>query len=417
MFIVPIAIIGYNIVITYKSAKAKPQPTTTNIETMDEVYQSINLLTEVIFSVKYYYYNDIPISTLVKYAIKGITDNLDPYSRYLNVNDSKIMYDETAGQFAGVGIQIVKNKQGDIAIVDIINGSSAFKAGIKVGDILYAIDSFNVENLSLNEITNRLRGNPNTNVKLLLRRDNIYYDALLKRQIIKPIVVSGKIYDDVIYIKITTFNLNTNNELLAMLKNLQQSNRNTKGLILDLRDNLGGLVDQAIAIADNFLDNAKIASISSKGKQQVFLSKAGDILNNKPMVVLINANSASSAELLAGALKDNDRAVVVGNISYGKGLIQSLIPLGVRGEEIKLTTGEYLIPSGKSINNKGIEPDIYVFSNGEICNACNSKTLLDLKQREKLFLEKLSSNDTIQEYVDYQLRYAVGIVNQKSNNK
>jgi carboxyl-terminal processing protease len=385
---------------------------TINSDSMEDIYQSINLLTEVIFSVKYYYYNDIPTSLLVKYAIKGITDNLDPYSKYLNATDSKALYDDTLGEFAGVGIQIGKNKNGEIEILNVLANEPAFNGGIKVGDLLYAIDSFNLQNISLNEISARLRGTKDTKVSLLLRRDDKYYNVVLKRKIIKPVVVSGKMYDNIMYIKISSFNYHTNNEVISILKGLQK-NQNSNGLILDLRDNPGGLVEQAIAVADNFLDNAKIVSISSKGSQQVFVSNPGDILNNKPIVLLINSNSASSAEILAGALKDNDRATIVGNISYGKGLIQSLIPLSQIGEEIKLTTGEYIIPSGKSINNKGIEPDVYVFSNGEICESCNVIKLLELKKQEKIFLEKSVQSNSLDSYIDYQLRYALGIINNK----
>ncbi len=375
----------------------------------ENIYDSINLFTEVIFNVQKYYYNDIPISTLIRYAVKGIFDNLDPYSSYLNNEDNASLINTTRGEFSGVGIQIIKNESQEAEVVGVLYDTPAYKGGILAGDIIKSINNIELTNLDIKYISKLLQGNVGSKIKLILYRGKKSYSLNLIREKIRPIVVMGKMYDDIAYIKINSFNERSNKELLKLLNSFSRKS-NLEGLILDLRDNPGGLLDQGIMVADNFLPkNSVIVSVESKYSKEIYYAKHKDKLKGKPIVVLINKNSASAAEIVAGALKDNNRAIIVGNKSYGKGLIQSIIPLSKIGEEIKLTTGEYYIPSGVSINKYGIQPNIYVFSNGTLCNKCSKKSLQKYQQLEDDTLYDIL-NDSQNSYIDYQLQYALKII-------
>ncbi len=327
-----------------------------------ETYQLLNLFGDVFERTRQEYVEPVSEEKLVEDAINGMLSSLDPHSSYLNAKSFQDMQVQTKGEFGGLGIE-VGMENGLVKVISPIDDTPAAKAGLKPGDYITHIDGDVVMGLTLNEAVEKLRGLVNTKVKLSIRRENTDpFDVTLTRDIIKIQSVKNKVLDDVGYIRITTFNELTYPGLTKALEDIKSKlGDKMKGLVLDLRNNPGGLLDQAIAVSDAFLDNGEIVSTRSRKVEETqrYNAKPGDLLKNLPIVVLINGGSASASEIVSGALQDNHRAIIMGTQSFGKGSVQTIIPIPAHGA-MRLTTARYYTPSGRSIQNKGITPDIDV---------------------------------------------------------
>src|SRR5271170_7630545 len=326
-------------------------------------YKQLDLFGDVFDLVRRDYVDDVSDETLIEGAISGMLTALDPHSSYLNAKNFNDMKVQTRGEFGGLGIE-VSMENGLVKVVSPIDDTPAARAGLKPGDLITHIDGTPVQGLSLQESVDRMRGPVNSDINLTIRREGREpFDVKLTRANIKIQSVRSHIEDNNIgYIRVTSFNEQTDVGLNNALKNLkQQANNKLIGIILDLRNNPGGLLDQAVAVSDAFLDKGEI--VSTRGRRadetQRFNARPGDIANGLPLVVLINGGSASASEIVAGALQDHHRAVLVGTRSFGKGSVQTIIPLPGHGA-MRLTTARYYTPSGRSIQAKGIDPDIIV---------------------------------------------------------
>lgn len=392
------------------------------------VYELLNLFGDVMEKTKTSYVEEVSDKKLIESAINGMLSSLDPHSSYLDAKSFKYMTEQTKGKFGGLGIEVTM-EGGVVKVVSPIDGNPAQKAGIKPGDYITAIDGEQVMGMTLDEAVNKMRGKLGTKVKLQIRRPNEKpFDVTLKRDEIKIQSVKNDIKsDDVIYVRISSFNEEVDEMVSKAIKQAQKKlNNKAKGLVLDLRNNPGGLLDQAIAVSDLFLDKGEIVSTRSRNEEDniKYSAKEGDILNGLPIVVVINDGSASASEIVAGALQDHKRAVILGEKSFGKGSVQTLIPLANYGA-MRLTTARYYTPSGRSIQAKGIEPDVlvkpakvevieneYERSEAELKNALKNDTVFDPKTGKKA-----QSDDDLDK--DYQLSRAVdlvkalGIYNQK----
>ena len=328
-----------------------------------ETYRQLNLFGEVFERVRADYVESVSDEQLVEAAINGMLTSLDPHSSYLNAKNFRDMQVQTRGEFGGLGIEVTM-ENGLVKVVSPIDDTPAAKAGIKPGDYITHLNGEPVLGLTLNEAVEKMRGPVNTDLKLTIRRQGKEpFDVAVTRAQIKIESVRSHMEgNDVGYIRITTFNEQTDTGLTkAMQKLREQSSGKLKGIVLDLRNNPGGLLDQAVAVSDDFIEKGEI--VSTRGRRadetQRFNARPGDISNGLPMVVLINGGSASASEIVAGALQDHHRAVLLGTKSFGKGSVQTIIPLPGHGA-MRLTTARYYTPSGRSIQAKGIEPDIEV---------------------------------------------------------
>ena len=323
-------------------------------------------LDEVIARVKKDYVEERTDRQLAEAGAAGILSSLDPHSSYLNEDLLKEMQVQTKGEFGGLGVEITMDMS-VVKVVSAIEDTPAFKADIKSGDYISKVDGKNVIGLSIEEVVKKLRGKPGTNVKITILRkgEKAALEKTLTRQIIKVKAVKSAKFKDVIYIKINTFSEQAYSGLEAEVKKLkaQIGEKNLKGLVLDLRNDPGGLLDQAIRVSDAFLSKGKLI-VSIKGRDaesKEYLDEVDEnLVPNLPVVVLINEGSASASEIVAGALQDHKRAVVMGVRSFGKGSVQTVIPLEKNHGALRLTTSLYYTPSGKSIQAHGIEPDIEV---------------------------------------------------------
>jgi carboxyl-terminal processing protease len=329
-----------------------------------ETYRQLNLFGEVFERVRADYVEGVSDEQLVEAAINGMLTSLDPHSSYLNTKNFRDMQVQTRGEFGGLGIEVTM-ENGLVKVVSPIDDTPAFRAGIKPGDMITHLNGEQVQGLTLNEAVEKMRGPVNSDLKLTIRREGREaFEVAVTRAVIKiESVRSHMEATDIGYIRITTFNEQTDSGLqkaMAKLKD-QAPNHKLKGLVLDLRNNPGGLLDQAVAVSDAFLEKGEI--VSTRGKRadetQRFNARPGDIAAGLPVVVLINGGSASASEIVAGALQDHHRAVLLGTKSFGKGSVQTIIPLPGHGA-MRLTTAKYFTPSGRSIQAKGIEPDIEV---------------------------------------------------------
>ena len=332
--------------------------------------KDLERLTTIITAVKKYYYKLIDYDTLFKRAISGMLTGLDPHSEYLTLDDLKDLEMVTLGKFGGVGVEVYPD-QGAIKVVSPLDDTPAYKAGIKAGDYIVQINNKLVRDMTLRDAVNMMRGPKGSNLSLTIVRKNEIKPIVfnLRREIIKIKTVKDRILESGYgYIRLTWFQEPTEKDMTRAIKRLQRSSKaGLKGLILDIRNNPGGLVESAVQIADDFLDSQKLKKndliVYTKGQddeaQIVAKATPGEILANVPIVILINDGSASAAEIVAGALQDHKRAIVVGTRSFGKGSVQTLIPID-RVSAIKLTTALYYTPLGRSIQAKGIEPDINV---------------------------------------------------------
>lgn len=389
-----------------------------NKEETANTYELLNLFGEVMERAKAVYVEDVEDKKLIESAINGMLMSLDPHSSYLDEKSFKYMNEQTQGKFGGLGIEVTM-EQGVVKVVSPIDDTPASRKGLKPGDYITNIDGENVIGMSLNDAVDRMRGKPGTKVKLTIRRVNEKpFDVTLKREEIKIQSVKSEVKnDDVVYIRVSSFSEDVDKNIEKAISKAKKDN-NIKGVVLDVRNNPGGLLDQAVAVSDLFLNQGEIVSTRSKNPEDTikYSAKDGDILNGLPIVVMINDGSASASEIVAGALQDHKRAVLLGEKSFGKGSVQTVMPLG-NNVAMRITTARYYTPSGRSIQAKGIEPDIivhpakieeikneYNFSEAEYRNALKNEKQENHEEKNN----KKTANDDWRK--DYQLSRAVDLV-------
>ena len=328
-----------------------------------ELYQQLNLFGDVLERIRRDYVEPVEEKTLIENAINGMLTALDPHSSYMNPKAYKDMQVQTKGEFGGLGIEVTM-ENGVIKVVSPIDDTPAAKAGVQAGDLIFALDGEPVQGLTLQEAVERMRGKVGTPIKISIRRaGKDPFDVSLTREIIKVKSVRYRLEgNDIGYIRVTSFTEQTTSGVLDAIEKLKKEAGNKlKGYILDLRNNPGGLLDQAIALSDAFLDKGEIVSVKARKSDDVqrWNAKPGDVTNGLPIVVLVNGGSASASEIVAGALQDHRRAIILGTRSFGKGSVQTIMQV-TGGGAIRLTTALYFTPSGRSIQKEGIKPDIEV---------------------------------------------------------
>ena len=339
-----------------------------SVYSKNDLYEKIDLFGEVLENIKKDYVDDVSQAEMIDSAINGVLQSLDPYSAYMSPELFKEMQTDTKGEFGGLGIEIGM-EAGVVKVISPIDDTPASEAGIKAGDYIVKIGNEQVQGKSLLEAVKLMRGPVGTSIDLTVRRKNVKKPLEFKivRKIIEVKSVSSKIIgsdENLGYIRLKSFNENSDKQFLSSVKKFEKNSK-IKGYVFDLRNNPGGLLTQAINITDFFLDDGEI--VSTKGRKisetRKFFARRGDEINGKPIVVLINNGSASASEIFAGALKDHKRAIILGENSYGKGSVQSIIPLG-NGGGMRITISKYYLPSGKSISEVGVTPDILVEEEG-----------------------------------------------------
>ena len=328
----------------------------------ENIYDKIDLFGEVLNKINKEYVEEIDQSEAMDAAINGVLQSLDPYSAYMSPESFEVMQTETSGEFGGLGIE-VSMEAGVVKVISPLDDSPAYEAGVKAGDYIVKINDIQVQGKTLNEAVEIMRGPVGSDIEITVRRKGVKKALVfnITRKIIKVRSVKSKIIDNNIgYIRLTAFNENSSNQIKKKINEFNK-NENIEKFILDLRNNPGGLLSQAIKITDFFLSSGEIVSTKSRqeNENRKWFAQAGDILNGETLVVLINNGSASASEIVAGALKDHKRAILVGENSYGKGSVQSIIPLRNKGA-IRLTISKYYLPSGESISEVGVSPDIVV---------------------------------------------------------
>ena len=334
----------------------------------ESIYDKIDLFGEVLDKINKEYVEEVNQSDAMDAAINGVLQSLDPYSAYMSPELFKEMQTETSGEFGGLGIE-VGMEAGVVKVISPIDNSPAEKAGVKAGDYIVKINGVQVQGKTLTEAVELMRGPVGSPIEITIRRigEKKSFVFEIIREIIEVKSVKSELIDDKVgYIRLTSFNENSADQIKDIVKKFKKEN-NIDKYILDLRNNPGGLLSQAIRISDFFLDNGEI--VATKGRKsnenRKWFAKKGDIINGETLLVLINYGSASAAEIVAGALKDHKRAVIVGENSYGKGSVQSIIPLKNKGA-IRLTISKYYLPSGKSISGEGVTPDIVVEEDSDL---------------------------------------------------
>ena len=355
-------------------------------ETGKNIYDKIDLFSEVLNKIDKEYVEEVNQSDVMDAAINGVLQSLDPYSAYMSPQMFEDMQTETSGKFGGLGIE-VGMEHGVVKVISPIDNSPASREGVKAGDYIVKINDVQVQGKSLTEAVELMRGPVGSDIEITVRRRGVKKAIvfLITREIIKIESVKSKYIDkDIGYLRITSFNENSGDQIKKKIKELNKK-EDLKGYILDLRNNPGGLLSQAIKISDYFLENGEIVSTIGRkdSENRKFFASKGDLINGKALIVLINYGSASASEIVAGALKDHKRAILVGENSYGKGSVQSIIPLKNKGA-IRLTISKYYLPSGKSISEVGVTPDINVEESSDTF-AINSDTDNQLNYAVKLF--------------------------------
>ncbi len=353
----------------------------------NEIYKKIDLFGEVLEKIKKEYVDEIDQSKSMDSAINGLLQSLDPYSSYMSPEIYNEMQTETSGEFGGLGIE-VSMESGVVKVISPIDDTPASRAGIKAGDYIVKINDIQVQGKSLLEAVELMRGPVGTDIDLTIRRRGekkaLTYN--ITREIIQiKSVKSDLLENNIGYIRLTSFNENSAKQIKKQISKLE-NDKEIKAYILDLRNNPGGLLSQAIKISDFFLDDGEIVSTKSRkaSENRKWFAKKGDLTNGKALIVLINYGSASASEIVAGALKDHKRAILIGENSFGKGSVQSIIPLKNNGA-VRLTVAKYYLPSGKSISQVGVSPDIEV--------------------------DEISDNFLIKTENDNQLNYAIKLIN------
>lgn len=387
-----------------------------------DTYELLNLFGEVMERAKVSYVEDVSDKKLIESAINGMLSSLDPHSSFLDDQSFKYMSEQTKGKFGGLGIEVTM-ENGVVKVVSPIDDTPASKAGLKPGDYITNIDGEAVMGMTLNDAVDKMRGKIGSKVKLTIRRINEKpLEVTLKREEIKIQSVKNSIKaDDVVYIRISSFSEDVDTMTAKAIKDAKKKLGNKlKGVVIDVRNNPGGLLDQAVNVSDLFLDKGEIVSTRSRNEEDTvkYTAKEGDIAKGLPIVVIINDGSASASEIVAGALQDHKRAIILGEKSFGKGSVQTVIPLGKYGA-MRLTTARYYTPSGRSIQAKGIEPDIEVkpakveildtgvgFSEAEFSNALKNETSGD-KNSKNADQKKAEAEELAK---DYQLSRAIDLV-------
>ncbi len=405
-------------------AESKKEETKKEVNT----YELLNLFGEVMERTKSTYVEDTSDEKLIEAAINGMLTSLDPHSSYLNADSFKYMNEQTKGKFGGLGIEVTMDN-GLVKVVSPIDDTPAYKAGIKAGDYITHIDGETVIGLNLNEAVSKMRGKIGTKIKLSIRRAHEKpFDVTITRQEIKIQSVKTEIKnEDVLYIRISSFaEENDKNITKAVDDAKKKLGDKLKGVVIDVRNNPGGLLDQAVSVSDLFLDKGEIVSTRSRNDDDTvkFTARFGDILNGLPIVVVVNEGSASASEILAGALQDHKRGIILGEKTFGKGSVQTIVPLGEYGA-MRITTARYYTPSGRSIQAKGIEPDIVVkpakietleryglnLTEAELRGALKNEE--DAKQNKKQSNNKQQEDeekDKQEQIEDYQLLRALDLV-------
>ncbi len=387
-----------------------------------DTYELLNLFGEVMERAKVSYVEDVSDKKLIESAINGMLSSLDPHSSFLDDQSFKYMSEQTKGKFGGLGIEVTM-ENGVVKVVSPIDDTPASKAGLKPGDYITNIDGEAVMGMTLNDAVDKMRGKIGSKVKLTIRRINEKpLEVTLKREEIKIQSVKNSIKaDDVVYIRISSFSEDVDTMTAKAIKDAKKKlGDKLKGVVIDVRNNPGGLLDQAVNVSDLFLDKGEIVSTRSRNEEDTvkYTAKEGDIAKGLPIVVIINDGSASASEIVAGALQDHKRAIILGEKSFGKGSVQTVIPLGKYGA-MRLTTARYYTPSGRSIQAKGIEPDIEVkpakvevldtgvgFSEAEFSNALKNETSGD-KNSKNADQKKAEAEELAK---DYQLFRAIDLV-------
>ena len=333
-----------------------------NAQNQDNLFDKIDLFSEVLDKIEKEYVEEIDQSETMDAAINGVLQSLDPYSSYMSPEIFQESMTETSGEFGGLGIE-VSMEAGVVKIITPIDDTPASRAGVKAGDYIVRINGEQVQGKTLFEAVNLMRGPVGTSIEITIRRKGLKKAKIfkIKREIIEIKSVKAELIDKEIgYLRLRSFNENSDNQLKKEISKLEK-NKKLVGYILDLRNNPGGLLSQAVKISDFFLEDGEI--VSTKGRRsrenRKFFAKKGDRINGKPLIVLINNGSASASEIVAGALKDQKRAILLGETTYGKGSVQSIIPLQNNGA-IRLTISKYYLPSGESISEVGVNPDIKI---------------------------------------------------------
>ena len=336
-------------------------------QNIDSLYEKIDLFSEVLEKIQNEYVEEIDQAETMDAAINGLLQSLDPYSSYMNPETFEETQTETSGEFGGLGIE-VSMEAGVVKVISPIDDTPASRAGVKAGDYIVRINGEQVQGKTLMEAVNLMRGPIGTSIEITIMRKGLKKAKIIKitREIIEiRSVVSKQVENKIGYLRLRAFNENSSNQLKKEISKLEKNKKNI-GYILDLRNNPGGLLSQAVKISDFFLDDGEI--VSTKGRKarenRKFFAEKGDRINGKPLIVLINNGSASASEIVAGALQDQKRAILLGETTYGKGSVQSIIPLKNRGA-IRLTVSKYYLPSGKSISEVGVIPDIKIEEEGE----------------------------------------------------
>ena len=331
-------------------------------QNIDKLYEKIDLFAEVLEKIQNEYVEEVDQAEIIDSAINGALQSLDPFSAYMNPKVFEESQSETSGEFGGLGIE-VSMESGVIKVITPIDDTPAAKAGVKAGDYIVKINGEQVQGKTLMEAVNLMRGPVGTSIEITVRRKGLRKAKIFKitREIIEIKSVISKIVDNKVgYLRLRAFNANSSSQLKKEIAKIEK-NKKLVGYILDLRNNPGGLLSQAVIISDFFLNDGEIVSTKGRKKREnrKFFAKKGDKIDGKPLIVLINNGSASASEIVAGALQDQKRAILLGETTFGKGSVQSIIPLKNRGA-IRLTISKYYLPSGKSISEVGVVPDIKV---------------------------------------------------------
>ena len=381
-----------------------------------DTFRSLKLFGDVFERVRAEYVEEVGDQALIETAINGMLASLDPHSSYLDAEKYRDMQVQTRGEFGGLGIEVTM-ENGLVKVVSPIDDTPAARAGIEAGDMITHIDGEPVMGLTLSEAVERMRGPVDSKIGLRVMRQGSEepIEVTLARAVIKISPVRAHAEGDVGYLRLTTFNEQTSSALRDKLEELNKGNAKMRGLVLDLRNNPGGLLDQAVAVADAFLDKGEI--VSTRGRRadsiQRFNARPGDLLNNLPMVVLINGGSASASEIVAGALQDHRRAIVMGTQSFGKGSVQTIMPISGQGA-IRLTTARYYTPAGTSIQAKGITPDIEVHqASVQLLDDTSGRREADLRGRldnDQKGPDAQANNGETVDAKDYQLARAVDLL-------
>lgn len=391
-----------------------------------ETFRMLELFGDVLAVVEQAYVVEVDNKKLIEAALDGMMTALDPHSNYLSPDDFGDLRERTEGQYSGVGLEIT-SENGLVKVISPMDDGPAAKAGVQAGDIISAIDGSNASGLTVSQVSEKLRGAMGTTVTVTFLRDGEEpREVILTREVIKVDSVRGRIEDGFGYLRIATFNENTERELGETIARLKAEKPDIQGWVLDLRNNGGGLLTAAIGVSDAFLERGEVVSQRGRRPEQIerWSAKPGDLIGGQPLVVLVNYGSASASEIVAGALKDHERATIVGLTSFGKGSVQTVIPMREgRDGALSITTGRYYTPSGSSIQKIGIEPDLEVARNADearivsrssfIYSEAAYATALDASigaERKGAHVPQESPTDAWPEEDDYQLKRALDVL-------